>query len=235
MLISPISHCFCWPLIPKHQGKQWNYVYGEIRSIGLCPVIFPAVKLIHKNVSSLELEHSTSQGEHFCKNTAKEIYPSREGARTTYMWGKMSPEHCKWCTAPVLALPRAGFLPVCPFPHTDLYRAGSSPRACPEHHCSHHTAALNFLFQDEITQITIMAPEESEGGKKSARATTCCKSSKDTFSSHTVPFHFLGVSCWLLCFLSLLPSYQDYYNCLIIPFYTMDKKHQSLYPNALES
>lgn len=118
MLISPISHCFCWPLIPKHQAKQWNYVYGEIRSIGLCPVIFPAVKLIHKNISSLELEHSTSLGEHFCKNAAKEIYPSREGARTTYMWGKMSPEHCKWCTAPVLALPRAGFLPACPFPHT---------------------------------------------------------------------------------------------------------------------
>lgn len=75
--------------------------------MGLCPVVFPAVKLIHKNVSSLELEHSTSQGEYFCKNAAKEIYPRREGARTTYMWEKISPEQYKQCTDVLLALHRA--------------------------------------------------------------------------------------------------------------------------------
>lgn len=75
--------------------------------MGLSPVIFPSVKLIRKNVSSVELEHSASQGEcYFCKNVAKEIYPSIEGARTTYVRGKISPEQCKWCADLVLALSR---------------------------------------------------------------------------------------------------------------------------------
>lgn len=75
--------------------------------MGLSPVIFPCVKLIHKNISSIELEHSASQGEcYFCKNADKEIYPSIEGARTTYVREKISPEQCKWCADLVLALSR---------------------------------------------------------------------------------------------------------------------------------
>lgn len=57
--------------------------------------------------SSLELEHSTSQGEYFCKNVTKEIYPSRKEARTTYMWEKIRAEQHKWYTEIVLALHRA--------------------------------------------------------------------------------------------------------------------------------
>lgn len=131
MLISLISHCFSWPLIPKREAKQWNYVYGEIRSIGLGAVIFPCVKLIHKNVSSVELEHSTSQGEcYFCKNAAEEIYRSIERARTTYVREKISPEQCKWCADLVLALSRGWISPSVPIP-TQRYKACCYQSACP--------------------------------------------------------------------------------------------------------
>lgn len=58
----------------------------------------------------------------------------------------------------------------------------------------------------------------------STGATACCKSSKDALVSHAVPFPLLeGVRFRLARFLSLPPSYQDYCNRLIIPFYAVDK------------
>lgn len=169
MLISPISHCFCWPFIPKHRAKQWNYVYCEIRSIGLCPVIFPGVKLIHKNVPTLELEHSTAQGEYFCKNVAKEIYPSRGGARTTYMWGKISPELCKWFTDLVLALHRAWISPCMPIP-AQRYKACCYQRACPRASAAIKLLLSTFPFQDEITQITLWLQKKVRGERSQQEA-----------------------------------------------------------------
>lgn len=131
MFIWLISHCFCWLLIPKHQAKQWNYLYDETRSVGLSPAISSCVKLIHKNVSSIGLEHSTSQGEcYFRKSRAEEIYPITEGARTTYMRKKISPEPCKWCTDLVLALSWGWISPTVPIP-TQRYKARSYQSACP--------------------------------------------------------------------------------------------------------
>lgn len=175
--------------------------------------------------SSLELEHSTSQGEYFCKNVTKEIYPSRKEARTTYMWGKIRAEQCKWHTEIVLALHRAWIFPCMPIP-TQRSKSCCYQRACPRggSHCSRQIATLSFPFPGWNYSDYIMALEENEGGKKSKRATPCCKSSKDAFISHTVPFPFSGgVSCWLVNFHSLPPSYQDYYNHLIIPFYAVHK------------
>lgn len=197
--------------------------------MGLCPVTFPGVKLIHRNVSSLELEHSTSQGEYSCKNAAKEISPSREGARTTYVCEKISLEQCKWCPDLVLALHRAWISPCMPIPSKDTKHVAIKGPA-QEHNCSHQISTLYFPFPGWDYSDYIMAAEESEEGKKSTRATTCCKSSKDALISHTVPFPFSGgVSCWLPCFLSLPLSYQDYYDCLIIPFYAVDKNINHFY------
>lgn len=156
MLISPISHWFCWPLIPKCLTKQWNYVYGEIRSIGLHLVIFPGVKLIHKNVSSLEQEHSTSQGEYFCK----EIHPSREGARTTYVWGKNDPR-AMWVVQKPCAAPRGSQFP----PQKDTKHAAmKNPQSI--------TAATKpllstFLFPGWNYSDYIMAAGESEEERRS--------------------------------------------------------------------
>lgn len=97
----------------------------------LSPAIFPCAKLIHKKVSSVELEHSTSQREcYFCKNTAEEIYPSIEGARTTYVQEKISPERCTWCTDLVLAPSRGWISPSAPIP-TQRSKACCYQSACP--------------------------------------------------------------------------------------------------------
>lgn len=191
--------------------------------MGLSPVIFPCVKLIHKNISSVELEHSTSQGEcYFCKNAAKEIYPSTEGARTTYMREEISPEQCKWCADLVLALSRGGISPSVPIP-TQRYKARCYQSACPGA-SPQPSNCYSLLSFSRMQLLRLHYGSRTKSGEKSTGATTCCKSSKDAPVSHAVPFPFLGgASCRLPCFLSLPPSYQNYYNRLIIPFYALDK------------
>lgn len=159
MLISLSSHWFCWPLIPKHQAKEWNHVYGEIRSIGLSPTIFLCVKLIRKNISSVELEHLTSKGEYyFCKNAAEEIYPSIEGARTTYVQEKNSQPNVS--AAKILCQPssEAEFLSASPFQREDTKPVAIKVPA-PEHHCSYQTAICYFSFPGCNYSHCIVAPE----------------------------------------------------------------------------
>lgn len=136
----------------------------------------------------------------------KKLAQNNISSARTFCWPSTGPE----------------FLPACPFPCKDTKHVAI--KVMPQS----TTAAIKlllsiFLPQDEITQITLWLQKKVRGRKKSTGATTCCKSSKDTFISHTVPFPFLGgVSCWLPCFLSP-PSYQDYYNHLIIPFCAVEE------------
>lgn len=151
-------HWVWWPLTSEHQAKQWNDVYGEIRSTGLCPVVFPGVKPMHKNVSGLELEHSTSQGEYFCKD----VYPSREGARTTTYRGKNDPRAVWGVQSPCAGPPQGlNFTQ-----HTQRHKDTNPQKhktkkthkptkpqnhvavkgLAPEHHCSHQIAPLCFPF-----------------------------------------------------------------------------------------
>lgn len=152
---------------------------------------------------------------------AEEIYPSIEGARTTYMQEKMSPEQCKWCTDLALAPSRGRISPSVPIP-TQRSKACCYQSACPRASLQPPNC-YSLLFQDAITQIALWF-QNKVGGEMSTRATACCKSSKDALVSHAVPFPLLeGVRFRLAHFLSLPPSYQDYCNRLIIPFYAVDK------------
>jgi len=50
--------------------------------MGLSPAIFPCVKLIQKNVSSVELKHSTSQGEMlFLQECGRGNLPQHRGSK----------------------------------------------------------------------------------------------------------------------------------------------------------
>lgn len=202
----PHFHWVWWPLTPEHQAKQWNDVYGEIRSTGLCPVVFPGVKPMHKNVSGLELEHSTSQGEYFCKD----LYPSREGARTTTYRGKNDPRAVWGVQSPCAGPPQGlNFTQ-----HTQRHKPTETqnqknpqthkttkpcccqrlgPRASLQ---SPNCSSLLPFSQHKIIQI--MAPEEREGERSQQELPHAVNPPK-ALISHTEPFPLLGgASCWLL-------------------------------------